>query len=94
MFLIFLLLVPGVFAVLDLCRYLVFRKRFLGPIGARIIELAVVLALPIFFLMMEDNGDILDCCTDNVVFSPEHRLSLYLWIGVCATSFFYCSYSP
>jgi len=30
-----------------------------------------------------------DCCTDSAFFSPEHRLSIYVLIGLCIGAYFY-----
>jgi hypothetical protein len=41
------------------------------------------------FLLEFDMGQKNDCCTDSAIFSPQHRISVYIVILLCIIAFFY-----
>ncbi|MCB0516916.1 MAG: DUF6688 family protein [Chitinophagales bacterium] len=53
-----------------------------------LIQIWYVVFLPITFLLYMDLPNVNDCCVDTAVFSPNHRLGIYLLILFFIT--FYC----
>ncbi|MBT34056.1 MAG: hypothetical protein CMO01_30705 [Thalassobius sp.] len=83
---------PAFFITLEFLWYIFTKKHLLHIALFRIAELAAVVALPVLYLAVSDTGEMLDCCSDDVVFSPDHRLTIYCWILLGVSSYFYCSY--
>ena len=82
--------VPGVLALLAFALFLFSRRMW--PWLFRVTELLCVLGLPIFFLSAFDFDQKNDCCSDSAFFSPDHRLSVYVLIALCAAGYFLCSF--
>lgn len=55
-------------------------------------EVWAVLLGPLIFLINYDFTKTNDCCSDSAVFSPDHRLGIYILITVCVITYFYSSY--
>ncbi len=49
----------------------------------KIIEFWTVVLLPLIFLLFMDLRNVNDCCSDSAIFSPEHRIGIYLLLMVC-----------
>lgn len=90
--LIFLLGIFSPILVIDFVYYLLGGGRLLNTIIIRIAEVVTIVGLPLLFLMVFDFEQVNDCCSDSALFSPEHRLSLYVLIVLCIAAYFYCSY--
>lgn len=58
----------------------------------RVIEVLSIIVLPVLFLLFSDSGSKNNCCTDDVFFSPSHRLTLYVLIVACVAAYFYSSF--
>lgn len=58
----------------------------------RTFEVIALFLGPAIFLSSFDTGDINDCCSDFVVFSPHHRLTIYTIIFLCLTAYFFSTY--
>lgn len=54
-------------------------------------ELVFVLLFPVLYLLVFD-APTNDCCGDTASFSPEHRLSIYVLLGICMVTYFVSSY--
>jgi hypothetical protein len=46
-----------------------------------------VIFVPFFYLLSADMGQDNDCCFGSAFFSPEHRSTVYFWIGLCMIGF-------
>lgn len=75
---IFLVLVSTFFSWVNFVYYLIHGKLKTRKKIWVAIELFTVIMLPVFFLFYMDFGKVNDCCTESAVFSPNHRLSIYL----------------
>lgn len=87
-----LIALPAFLILLDFAGYIVDGKHFLNRIVKWIAELIVVIILPSLFLQFSDIDLVNDCCSDSAFFSPEHRLTIYVIIVLCAIAFLYSSY--
>ena len=73
--------------------YVVFLKKSnVPPVAVKLAEFFAVAIFPFMFLTNFDTGDKNDCCIDDVFFSPQHRLTIYVIIVCCASAYFYSSY--
>ncbi|MDJ1501889.1 DUF6688 domain-containing protein [Xanthocytophaga agilis] len=90
-FFIFLSL-PSLLLIIDFIWYLTKKKRLLGTLLVRILEIVSMLGLPLLYIAVLDFDLKNDCCGDSATFSPEHRLSIYLLIVLCTIAYFYASY--
>jgi hypothetical protein len=82
--------VPGLLALIAFVLFLFSRRMW--PWLFRTTEVLSVLGLPVFFLSVFDFDYKNDCCNDTAFFSPAHRLSVYVVIGLCMAGYFICSY--
>ncbi|WP_458626596.1 DUF6688 domain-containing protein [Winogradskyella sp. PC D3.3] len=46
--------------------------------GFKVIQLWTVVLVPAFFIAIFDVAETNDCCTDSAVFSPDHRIGVYI----------------
>ena len=53
----------------------------------KIIELWTGLILPSLFLSFFDLSKKNDCCSDSAIFSPEHRIGIYLLLIACMSAY-------
>lgn len=86
---IYVFCLPAVFLLIDFIRYLIKGQRLLVPPVSRIVETLLILGFPLLFLNIFDFGKSNDCCMDSAVFSPAHRPTMYVWIGLCTSAFLY-----
>lgn len=89
---ILLFAIPPLLIIIDFLSYLTLSKRSFKPWLRRILEVIQVLVYPTLFLGIFDYDQLNDCCSDSAVFSPEHRLSIYILIAICTSIYFYSSY--
>ncbi len=82
----------SILAGIDFLGFLIKKKRIFGKFYTKVIEVAVVIGSPWFFLYIFDIGLDNDCCNDSAVFSPEHSSTIYFWIITCTIAYFYCSF--
>lgn len=52
-------------------------------------DIVIVLGYPLIFLTTFDFGNNNECCGDTAIFSPNHRLSIYVLIVICIVNYFY-----
>jgi uncharacterized RDD family membrane protein YckC len=82
------LMLPAAIVVVRFLIYLITGKNnFTGSL--LFCELICIVITPYIFLNFFDIGKPNDCCYDSAVFSPEHRLSVYIFIIVCVVAYFY-----
>lgn len=84
-----LLLAPSIIVLIDFIKFLIVRKRLFRPLFSRIIEIITITGLPLLYLWGADYGMGNDCCTESATFSPEHKLTIYVWIGICIATYIY-----
>ena len=70
--------------------YLIHNTFLLQTLFFKIIEALYIVILPTLFLLITNGPN--DCCTESAFFSPEHRLSIYVIIGLCVLSYLYSSW--
>ena len=69
------------------------EDRFLSyPVLVKIMEGWLLIIAPIFFRLFLDGPAQNDCCSMTAVFSPDHRLGIYLLIALSIIVYFYCSF--
>ena len=86
---VFLLLSPGI-VVLSAPLLNAMGRRW-HPYLFRYAEFMSLVALPLVFLAVGDNGALNDCCNDTAFFSPEHRMSVYVLISLCVIAYYFSS---
>lgn len=79
------------FVIYFFSRYLCTRKPATGVLF-RITEIISIVIAPLLFLLIMDAGQGNNCCSDSAVFSPQHRISIYVLIVICVAAYFYSSY--
>lgn len=86
-----ILSVPALFLTIDFIRYIYTGKRLFNKSLLVAIELMSIVLLPLIFLDALDK-EINHCCLDTAAFSPEHKLTIYVWISICVLVYFYSSW--
>lgn len=82
---------PAFIVMIDFLAFVIKGQRIVGVALMLIAEICVLLILPFIYLNMV-NGPINDCCGDSAVFSPDHRISIYVVIALCLVAYFYSGY--
>lgn len=60
--------------------------------GVRIAySILFIIVFPLLFLSYADGGPN-DCCGQSPFFSPDHRLTIYLWMAACTLTCLYCQF--
>lgn len=88
-----LFFIPIVLVLIELSLFVKNGKRTKPIWGQLVVDIIGMIPLPILFLMVLDYGQTNDCCGDSAFFSPKHRLSMYVCIGLCLFAFFLVRYS-
>lgn len=69
------------------------EDRFVSrPVFMKIMEVWLVLIAPICFRLSIDDAEQNDCCSWTPVFSPDHKLGIYLLIALSILVYFYSSF--
>lgn len=89
-FILFLCGLPSLLLTIDFVKFLITGKRLFYTGLIRILEVAGMLGLPIFYLWLLDENQN-DCCSDSATFSPDHKLTVYILIALCIVVYFYSS---
>ncbi|MDF1865086.1 MAG: hypothetical protein P1U70_09645 [Saprospiraceae bacterium] len=84
---IFIILI--LFVLFDFIKFLVKKDRFFNPVAANILDSLVIIIIPLLYLLLQDFGKDNECCHDTATFSPDHRMTIYTYIGLCITAYFY-----
>ncbi len=82
---------PAVLLSIDLFYYIVTKKRLLSKLVLDILDFLTMLLLPLLYLIMLDEKRN-DCCSESATFSPDHKLTMYIWIMICIANYFYAKY--
>lgn len=77
--LLFVVIGPFVSSIIYFFRFLIVEEES-KSIFFIITEFWSILVFPLYFLIAFDLGKVNDCCGDNAVFSPDHRLVIYVLI--------------
>ncbi len=72
-------IVPFVSSIVYFFRFVIFEEES-NSIFFIITEFWSILIFPLYFLISFDLGKVNDCCGDSAVFSPDHRLVIYVLI--------------
>ena len=83
---------PALWVVIDFLKFLVTRRRLFSPLLTKYLAVIIIVLLQLFFVGMFDFGPHNDCCIDNVMFSPEHRLTFYCWVEICSLAFVFSTF--
>jgi len=86
------LLIFAVIVCVNFFYYLIYGRQLPGLTLIRIIEVWTICLVPAFFLTFADLDQQNDCCTDSALFSPAHRIGIYILIFLCTAAYFYSSY--
>ncbi|MFZ1524376.1 MAG: DUF6688 family protein [Saprospiraceae bacterium] len=86
--LVILICLPQFLSVFDFLYLLFTGKIYFGQIVHGIIGILVVIIYP-GFLLMTDLKDINNCCGSSAIFSPEHKVSIYIVIILSMLSYIY-----
>ncbi len=90
--LILFLMLAGVYTVFDLVWFYRWSARFIRSPFRIILEAIIMIGLPITFLGLFDWGLENECCTESATFSPDHRVTIYTWIGLAILAYFLSVY--
>jgi hypothetical protein len=82
---------PTLLIFIDFLKYLITGTRLYNQMLIGILDVIVVIALPILYLIIIDENKN-DCCTDSATFSPAHKLTIYILIAICSLTYFYSGY--
>jgi len=82
---------PSLFLIIEFINFLFYGKRIYNLIFTRILEFAGMIVLPLAYLVILDE-DINDCCSDSATFSPEHRLTIFVFLILSVSFYFYSSF--
>lgn len=82
----FLFLIIPVLVVIDFVKYLSQGRRLFRPHLQKVIDIIAVIVIPLFYLSVFDEKTN-NCCTDSATFSPEHRLTIYVMVGLCMAAY-------
>lgn len=86
------LILAGLLSAIDFIVFLSSQKRILHQ-GIQIaLDLFALIIHPGLFILFFDLDHDNDCCSESAVFSPEHRLSIYVLIVLCLVAYFYCAF--
>lgn len=88
---LFIVILPVALAFIKFFKFVSRGKEYLERNEFQILEGVSVVVLPFLFLLTSDFQHQNDCCGDSAVFSPEHRLSIYVLIVLCLASYLYCA---
>ena len=81
---------PPSFVLITLCKYLISGKRLFSKLGVNLVlESLIVIAYPLMALIFLDLDVANDCCSDGSLFSPDHRISVYVLIVICILAYYY-----
>ena len=83
-----LLLIPSLFVLVDFIYLLLKGKRLYGSAFYIVLDFVIMLLLPFLFLIAIDEN-VNDCCSDSAVFSPDHKLTVYVLISFILLAYFY-----
>lgn len=88
-FIIFCL--PSLLLAIDFIKFLITGTRLYNTGPARVLEIAGMVLFPVLYLYFFDEKTN-DCCSDSAAFSPNHKLTIYFLIALCAIVYFYSGY--
>jgi hypothetical protein len=80
--------IPALVILIDIVKYLITGSRLFNKTFLLFIEVIIVLVLPVLYLIVFDESTN-DCCSDSAIFSPYHKLTIYVLIGLCMLNYFY-----
>ncbi len=73
--------------------YTLFLKNNNVPtVIIRLTQLLAVAVFPCLFFAILDTGEKNDCCNHDTFFSPQHRLTIYTIVSLCAAAYFFSVY--
>ncbi|MCW3071415.1 MAG: hypothetical protein JWO44_1305 [Bacteroidetes bacterium] len=84
-------LLPGIMITIDFIRFLFTGKRLYNRSMQAILDFAAIIVFPALCLLFLDESEN-DCCDESAIFSPEHRLTIYILILLCVIFYFYSSF--
>lgn len=77
-----LFIVSPLYIAINFLYYLIYGKVIRRNIFWFIVQFWAVIIMPCF-LLLHDTPKENECCEDTAIFSPNHRVLLYVLIGVC-----------
>ncbi|MCW3102016.1 MAG: hypothetical protein JWO09_456 [Bacteroidetes bacterium] len=83
--------IPGLMITIDFIYFLFKGKRFYNKKMQAFLDFAAVIVYPSLCLLFLDEASN-DCCSESAVFSPEHRLTIYVLIFLCVVFYFYSGF--
>ncbi|WP_051313110.1 DUF6688 domain-containing protein [Sporocytophaga myxococcoides] len=84
---------PLLLVLLDFVVYLFNGKRFLSKgdldLGlVKVLDFVFIVIYPLFYFFLIDETKN-DCCQESATFSPEHKLTIYIFILISIGAYFY-----
>jgi hypothetical protein len=86
-FTILLTLLSAIFAPINFISYLLRGKAITSGKLWAAIQILTIVVIPALFLSFMDLPIKNECCKDSAVFSPEHRIGIYLLIILCMAAY-------
>jgi len=80
--------IPCLMITAEFIYFLFTGERFYNKTMQALLDVAVIIVYPSLCLLFLDEAKN-DCCGDSAVFSPDHRLTIYVLIFLCVFFYFY-----
>ena len=80
---------PLLISLIEFFGFILKGKRVVNTILFRIIEIAAFIVLPYLYASIDPKND---CCGDSAAFSPDHQLTILVFVVMCLGAYFYSSY--
>ncbi len=78
-----------IWAVADVFKSIAVGKRALPFVLNLLLDLFVVGFLPIFYIYFTGDWAAKEVCCDDHLFGIQHRITMYVWIGLCMLAYFF-----
>lgn len=78
---------PGVIVIIDFLSHIIAGRHFVNRALFTAVEVCSIILIPSLYLSFSDTEVTLDCCSENILFSPDHRLSIYVVIILCIIAY-------
>jgi hypothetical protein len=82
---------PSALLTIELIYFLFKGKRLYHKYLIKVLEVIGMLVFPFLYLYCFDMTEN-DCCTESAAFSPDHRLTVYFFLGLFIVVYFYTTY--
>lgn len=79
-------IIPPLYVAINFLNYLIYGKVICRNKLWVIVQFWIVIIIPCIVLFVDTSREN-DCCSETAIFSPNHRLLLYILIGACMLAY-------